>query len=122
LLAGFRDGLPAPLAASLWPLPTLQFAGIGLAAGFGFVLAELPNSFFKRQLGVAPGQVPERGWLRTCCLLLDRVDSTLGVLIAVSLLAPVPAMTWFWVLLFGPGLHALFSAVLFRTGVKVRAL
>jgi CDP-2,3-bis-(O-geranylgeranyl)-sn-glycerol synthase len=121
-LAACRDWLPESLTRGLWPLPTLQIAGIGLAAGFAFVIAELPNSFLKRQLGVAPGAVPEQGWLRMFCLLLDRVDSTLGVLIVVSLLAPVPAMTWLWVLLIGPGLHAFFSAMLFHTGVKERVL
>ncbi len=121
-LAACRDWLPESLAEGVWPLSTLQFAGIGLAAGFAFVLAELPNSFLKRQLGLAPGQVPERGWLRIGCLTLDRVDSTLGVLIVVSLLAPVPAMTWLWLLLIGPGLHAFFSAMLFRIGVKERLL
>jgi CDP-diglyceride synthetase len=121
-LAACRDWLPESLAGGLWPLSTLQFAGVGLAAGFAFLLAELPNSFLKRQLGVAPGEVPEQGGLRMFCLLLDRVDSTLGVLIVVSLLAPVPALTWLWVLLIGPGLHAFFSAMLFHTGVKERAL
>ena len=120
--AASRDWLPESLARGLWSLPTLQFAGIGFAAGFAFVLAELPNSFLKRQLGVAPGEVPAQGSLRVFCLLLDRVDSTLGVLIVVSLLAPVPAMTWLWVLLIGPGVHAFFSTMLFRIGVKERAL
>jgi CDP-2,3-bis-(O-geranylgeranyl)-sn-glycerol synthase len=120
--AMLRDRLPGSLAAGMWDLSTLRFAGIGLAAGFAFMLAELPNSFFKRQLGVAPGKVPPGGWSRITCLLLDRFDSALGVLIAVSLLAPVPAMTWLWVLLIGPGLHALFSALLFRIGVKERLL
>jgi hypothetical protein len=66
--------------------------------------------------------VPGKGWSRAACLLLDRFDSALGVLVVVSVLAPVPAMTWLWVLLIGPGLHALFSALLFRIGVKERAL
>ncbi|MCI0517083.1 MAG: CDP-archaeol synthase [Woeseiaceae bacterium] len=122
VIAEYRHFFPAPLANGLWPLSTLQYAGIGFAAGFAFVLAELPNSFLKRQLGVAPGKVPEQGWQRVLCLLLDRVDSTLGVLIVLSLLAPVPAMTWLWVMLIGPGMHAFFSAMLHRIGVKERSL
>lgn len=121
-VAEYRDLLPGSFTDGLWPLSTLQFAGIGLAAGFAFVLAELPNSFLKRQLGVPPGKVPEQGWQRILCLLLDRFDSTLGVLVVLSLLAPVPAMTWLWVLLAGPGLHLMFSALLHRIGVKERVL
>lgn len=122
IVAANLHRLPPALADGLWDLTTLQYAGIGLAAGLGFMLAELPNSFLKRQLGIAPGQVPGEGWSRAAFLLLDRFDSALGVLVVVSVLAPVPAMTWLWVLLIGPGLHAMFSALLFRTGIKERAL
>jgi hypothetical protein len=31
-------------------------------------------------------------------------------------------MTWAWVLFIGPGVHALFSALLHHLGVKARAL
>jgi CDP-2,3-bis-(O-geranylgeranyl)-sn-glycerol synthase len=34
----------------------------------------------------------------------------------------VPAATWLWVLLLGPCLHAMFSVILHRLGVKARAL
>jgi CDP-2,3-bis-(O-geranylgeranyl)-sn-glycerol synthase len=122
IVAANLHRLPPSLTDGLWQLSTLQSAGIGLAAGLAFMLAELPNSFVKRRLGIAPGQVPGKGWSRAACLLLDRFDSALGVLVVVSVLAPVPAMTWLWVLLIGPGLHALFSALLFRIGVKERAL
>jgi hypothetical protein len=44
------------------------------------------------------------------------------MLLAVSIVAPVPPLAWFWVLLIGPGLHALFSGLLFRLGVKERSL
>jgi len=122
LTAALREQLPAPLAESLWNLSIVRYAAIGFAAGLGFMLAELPNSFLKRQLGVAPGQLPASGWPRLICPLLDRFDSAFGVLIAVSLLVPLPAMTWLWVLLMGPGLHALFSVLLFWLGVKERVL
>ncbi|MDH4047448.1 MAG: CDP-archaeol synthase [Gammaproteobacteria bacterium] len=122
LTAAFREHLPGPLADNLWDMSIQRYAWTGFAAGLGFMLAELPNSFLKRQLGVAPGRLPTTGLARIVCPLLDRFDSALGVLIAVSLLVPVPALTWLWVLLMGPGLHALFSIFLFWLGVKERAL
>ena len=122
LLGGLREQLPDWLAVGMWDISAGQYGLLGLAAGLAFMLAELPNSFIKRQLGVAPGEMPDRGWGRFLCPLLDRFDSVLGVLIVVSLLVPVSAMTWVWVLLIGPGVHALFSALLYRLGVKARAL
>ena len=122
LLGGGRDALPAFFAAGLWPLSAAQYAGLGLACGFAFMLAELPNSFLKRQLGVAPGQAPVQPWLRPLVLVIDRLDSVLGVLLALSLLVPVPAATWFWVLAFGPAVHAAFSIAMHALGIKARAL
>ena len=122
LLGSFRESLPGFLAEGLWPLTPARYAGLGFLCGFAFMLAELPNSFLKRQLGIAPGRAPERPGLRVPVLLLDRFDSVLGVLIALSLLVPVPAATWFCVLALGPGVHALFSIVMHRIGIKARAL
>lgn len=122
LLGALRAELPQWLARGMWDLAVSQYALLGLVAGLAFMLAELPNSFLKRQLGVAPGASPAAGWHRPLCALLDRFDSVLGVLVVISLLVPTPAMTWLWVLLIGPGVHALFSALLHRLGVKLRAL
>lgn len=120
--AAFRDQLPVAFSGGLWDFSISQYAGIGFLAGLGFMMAELPNSFFKRQLGIPAGETPAAGPSRIICLLLDRFDSVLGVLIVVSLLAPVPGMTWLWALLIGPSLHALFSALLFWLGIKERLL
>ncbi len=122
LLGALWARLPEWLAAGRWDISAGQYAGLGLAAGLAFMLAELPNSFLKRRLGIKPGQLPKRAWGRLVCALLDRLDSVLGVLIAVSLLVPVPALTWLWLVLIGPGVHALFSALLYRVGVKARVL
>ena len=117
----FREALPDPLRAGAWALPAWSYAVIGLAAGAGFMLAELPNSFLKRQLDIAPGSAPEQPALRVLCLVVDRFDSTLGVLAAVSQVAPVPWATWVYALLLGPGVHWLFSVLLYTLRLKPRA-
>ena len=122
LLGGLQEQLPDWLTRGMWDLSTGQYALLGLAAGLAFMLAELPNSFLKRQLGVAPGEMPGEGFERMLCVFLDRFDSVLGVLIVISLLVPTLPLTWAWVLFIGPGVHALFSALLYRLGVKARAL
>ena len=116
-----RDYLPSWLSAGIWNLPTAQMAVIGFVCGLAFMLAELPNSIFKRQLDVPPGEAPDAPALRWLCLILDRIDSTLGVLIALSLMLPLHLLTWFWTLLLGTGLHWLFSIWLYRLKLKKRA-
>ncbi len=122
ILGGSRDMLLGDLALDLWALTAWQFAGLGLACGLAFMLAELPNSLLKRQLGIAPGEAPTQPRLRPLILLLDRYDSVLGVLIVLSLLVPVPIATWFWVLVVGPLVHAVFSITMHCLGIKERAL
>lgn len=122
MLGGARDLLPSVVAESLWPLTAWQYAGLGLVCGVAFMLAELPNSFVKRRLGIEPGQAPQQGWLRPLVLIVDRYDSVLGVLLALSLMVPVPIATWFWVLLLGPAVHAVFSIAMHGLGIKTRAL
>jgi len=112
--------LAPSIAADLWRLNAVGYAALGALAGFGFMLGELPNSFVKRQLDVAPGMAPPGRVGTVITFVVDRVDSIVGMLIALSLAAPTPWMTWFYVLLIGPGIHLAFSALLFRLGVKAR--
>jgi CDP-2,3-bis-(O-geranylgeranyl)-sn-glycerol synthase len=120
LLGAGRDHLPAWMAEGLWNISSGQLAWVGFCCGLAFMLAELPNSFLKRQLGVQPGDAAEQPTLRLLCMVLDRVDSTLGVLLTLSLLLPVHPLTWFWALLLGAGIHWLFSAWLYLLAVKKR--
>lgn len=120
LCAAYRDSLPSWLSAGIWDLPTAQMAWVGFVSGLAFMLAELPNSMFKRQLDVSPGEAPTAPALRWLCLIIDRSDSTLGVLIALSIMLPLHPLAWFWTLLLGSGLHWLFSVWLYRLRLKKR--
>lgn len=106
--------------ATLWQLTPIEYAALGAWAGFGFMAGELPNSFFKRRLGILPGQAPVSGLIRVICLIIDRIDSIIGMLAAVTLVVRTPWMTWAWGLILGPSIHLLFSWWLFRLGVKER--
>ena len=88
-VGSLRPGLPRWLASGMWELSSAQYAAVGLACGFAFMLAELPNSFLKRQLDVAPGMAPRGRGLAAAFFVLDRVDSVLGVLIILTALLPV---------------------------------
>jgi CDP-2,3-bis-(O-geranylgeranyl)-sn-glycerol synthase len=107
-------------SAGLWPLTTTQHAALGAWAAFGFMAGELPNSFVKRQLGVAPGGAAVTPLAAICQFTVDRLDSGVGMLAAVSLVVPTPWTTWAVVLLVGPFIHWSFSVVMFRLGIKPR--
>jgi CDP-2,3-bis-(O-geranylgeranyl)-sn-glycerol synthase len=116
LLDASRGGL-----AGLWPLSPGAYALLGLWAGVGFMAGELPNSFIKRQLDVAPGAAAQGRVTRPVFFVTDRLDSIAGMLLALGLIVPVPWRVWMYMALIGPAIHWCFSFALFQLGVKARA-
>ncbi|MBA2303213.1 MAG: CDP-archaeol synthase [Acidobacteria bacterium] len=106
--------------AWLWPVALPWYALLGAWAGFGFMAGELPNSFLKRQLDIGPGSAPRGAVAATLHFLLDRLDSGVGMLVALSLAVEVPWLTWVYVLTAGPFIHWTFSLLMFRLGLKQR--
>jgi CDP-2,3-bis-(O-geranylgeranyl)-sn-glycerol synthase len=104
-----------------WQMTLSSYAILGAWAGFGFMAAELPNSFVKRRFGISPGKAPTSPLTMAICLTIDRIDSILGMLISVTLAVPTSWLTWVYVLTLGPAIHGLFSWWLYRLGVKERA-
>ena len=43
------------------------------------------------------------------------------MMLAITLAAPTPWLTWAFVVLIGPAIHFAFSVLLYRLGVKERA-
>ena len=118
--AALAAAIGPPATAGLWPLTIAGYAGLGACAGFGFMAGELPNSFLKRQLGIAPGERPHHPLGAAAQFLMDRVDSGVGMLLAVSVVVPTPAVTWLLVLTVGPSIHWAFSVLMFYLGLKAR--
>lgn len=104
----------------LWPLSPLQHGLLGLVAGAGLMLGELPNSFVKRQLDIPPGKPPRHPVAAWLFAIIDRFDSLVGALLVLALVAPLPWSAWLVVLLLGPFIHGAFSASLYLLGVKER--
>ena len=109
-----------PAQAGLWPLSIAGYAGLGACAGLGFMAGELPNSFVKRRLGVRRGGGPPRRLAASAQFDADRLDSGIGMLLALSAIVPTPVMTWVLVLLVGPSIHWAFSVLMFHLGLKAR--
>lgn len=121
LLGGLLRNPAFGVNADIWPLGAGQYVLLGAWCGFGFMAAELPNSFFKRQLDIAPGEPAVGRPAAFIHFLIDRTDSLLGLLAAVSVAVPTPLATWGWMLLLGPAVHWSFSFLLHGLGVKARA-
>ena len=109
-----------PELVGLWALSPLGYALVGAWSGLGFMLGELPNSFVKRQLDIAPGDRARGGMAAMWQFVFDRADSGLGMLCALSIAVPTPWATWALVLLIGWVVHWSFSVVLFLLRVKPR--
>jgi len=81
--------LLARVSDCCWHLPTLTpFARThslawGLLLGTGYIAGELPNSFAKRQIGIAPGD-SGRGCSGRAFWIVDQIDSLVGMLIAIA--------------------------------------
>ena len=89
-------------------LPATPEAFLGFALGAAAMLSELPNSFLKRQLDIAPG-APGGGSASVFFYLLDQVDLLLGAwLFAAGWVTPTLSRV-LWSILFVVVVHQVIS-------------
>lgn len=114
-------------AAHAWSLiPYRQFSaiaavGYGALWGLGYVLAELPNSFIKRRLDIAPGK-NSAGTARHVFIFFDQADSVIGCLLAMLVFYAPP-----WPVLAAIGavavaVHFAMNMLLYALGLKQQYL
>ena len=94
-------------------------AWLGAVMGLGYALGELPNSFIKRRLGIAPGGNPA-GIAGGICYVADQVDSVLGVVVLLAWIYAPPAGVLLALLAAGSMVHIVFDQCLYVVGVKHR--
>lgn len=104
------------MAATELPTGLYQWLWISAIGGLGYVLAELPNSFCKRRLGVAPGESSAR--YKTLFMLGDQLDSGIGSGIAFWLVSGCSLTTLAIYIATFPITALLVKRVLFMTGFK----
>ncbi|MBP6716908.1 MAG: CDP-archaeol synthase [Acidobacteria bacterium] len=91
----------------------------GLLLGGGYVLGELPNSFIKRQLDIAPGEAA-RGWTTPLFWVADQIDSLIGVLIAMTCVWTPPLHVVVTLLAVTLVVHPLAALCMVSLGLKNR--
>jgi hypothetical protein len=85
--------------------------GLGMSAG------ELPNSFLKRQLDVAPGK-RKKGLLGIAFFLFDQLDLAVGIWAFLFLLIRPSWVLVAWSFLLAIALHAAVSTVGYLLGMR----
>jgi hypothetical protein len=72
---------------------------VGVLVGIAVSLSELPNSFIKRQVGIAPGTT-SGGALKVFFYILDQVDFLVGAWIVLSFVIEISWLRVFYSFLF----------------------
>lgn len=110
-----------PLIPPYSPPPWFGWAGLGALMGLAYIVAELPNSFVKRQLGIEPG-AEATGAGRVVQYVVDQADSVIGVVVLLVLVTDIPGWQLAVALVVGTAVHAAFDVGLHRIGVKAASV
>ena len=119
--------------SALQRAPALLPAGMGLISGvggiftrawllmgfesFAYALAELPNSYLKRRLGVEPGRTADGGakWL---LVVLDQADSVIGCAVVLAVLCPVTPAFLVGLVVVGSATHLVLNLLLYAVRLR----
>lgn len=84
--------------------------------GTGYCLAELPNSFMKRRLGIQEGKTSDR--FKWFFVILDQADSAVGCLLAYRLVINISWDLVWQTIVFGTVIHLILNVLLYFLGVR----
>lgn len=97
---------------------TLPFNALaGAMFGLIYVLFELPNSFVKRRIGIQPGKTA-KGWKGALFFVIDQIDSLLGVMLLLVLLAGITPVQYVQYLLLGAVTHIALNLLLYTLKIR----
>jgi hypothetical protein len=110
----YRDALPDDVAAAsplLW----------GALVGLGVVVGELPNSFLKRRLDIAPG-TRRRTAGGVALVVLDQADLVPGVWLCLAPVYVLPVATAAVAFVAVTAVHLLINVIGYAIGARSSAL
>jgi len=105
-----------PLPAHHWQ-PVYKATLLGAWLGLGYVLFELPNSYLKRRINIAPG-TNAKGLKGLLFTIIDQADSALGVALFFWWAFPQQGPLALWVGLAGTAWHYIVNLLLFWARIK----
>ena len=110
----FRDALPDAVGDA----PPLLW---GALVGLGVVVGELPNSFLKRRLDIAPG-TQRRGGAGLALIVLDQADLVPGVWLCLAPVYVLPVLTALVAFAIVAVIHLAINVVGFAIGARTSPL
>ena len=93
--------------------------GLGLVLGVAYILGELPNSFGKRQLDIAPGAAAGGG-LRRLFWAVDQLDSAIAIVLVIGCFRAPPLGLVLTLLAVTLAVHPIVAALMVALGLKRR--
>ena len=88
----------------------------GVLFGFGYIIGELPNSFYKRQLEVTEGKTTTI-FMR----IIDQIDSVISITLLLVIFSSFSWTHFIIGILFYGILHSVINYVLFLIGLRKEA-
>jgi len=93
---------------------------VGLLMGLACGLSELPNSFIKRQLDIAPGATAS-GWINAIFYILDQVDFLVGIWIVLAFVVEISLIRIIYSFVFLFVTHQVISFLGYLLGMRKTA-
>lgn len=90
---------------------------IGAIYGFVYMISELPNSFIKRQLDIRSGKT-DRGLKGTIFFIIDQIDSLLGVMAILCIVAGLSFWKYLGYIALGGLTHAIINLTLYKLHIR----
>ena len=103
-----------PFRNWFFPIDGLLYGAIW---GFAYVLAELPNSYIKRRIDIAPG-TNSTGFKGKLFLLIDQADSVIGCVLFMPLFFTPTFIDAIAVIVIATALHLMINFLLYLVGLK----
>lgn len=116
---GLQVLLGVPETIRYIPMERLNSVGLGALLGGAYILGELPNSFIKRQLDIQPGGAAG-GRIRGLFWLIDQLDSSVSILLILSLVRPPDSTVYLVILGLTVFVHPAVAALMVALGLKQR--
>jgi len=93
---------------------------LGAFLGLAYILSELPNSYFKRRIGIEPGQLPDKN--QFLFALTDQADSVFGCMLVYILIMKISFSLFIFCIFLGTFIHLFMNVLLYLLGARKRPL